>query len=98
MLLPRALGENVFAYRVTSTSMNNAGILKGDIAVIRKCTEAENNQIVLALREEGMPLELRRLHIASSYAELWAENDTMGIIRRKNFTLYGVLIEIRRYY
>ena len=99
IMLPRATAEkNVFAYRVTAQSMLNAGILPGDTAVIRRTEEASDGDIVLALKEEESPMELRRLHTSSSSAELWAENDTMGIIRRKNFPIYGILLEIRRNY
>ena len=90
--------SGVFAYTVTSESMKNAGILPGDTAVIRRTDTASDGDIVLALKDEESPLELRRLHTSTSFSELWAENDTMGIIRRKNFPIYGILIEIRRNY
>lgn len=98
MMVERKLGEDVFAYRVTSESMKNSGIIPGDIAVIRRTETAEDEDIVLAEKDEDGPLVLRRIHITSSYTELWAENDTTGIIRRKNFPIYGKLIEVRRYY
>ena len=98
MLRRGTAATGVFAYTVTSESMINAGILPGDTAVIRRTDSARNGDIVLALKDEESPLELRRLHTSSSFSELWAENDTMGIIRRKNFPIYGILIEIRRNY
>lgn len=98
MMVERKLGEDVFAYRVTSESMKNSGIIPGDIAVIRRTETADDEDIVLAEKDEDGPLVLRRIHITSSYTELWAENDTTGIIRRKNFPIYGKLIEVRRYY
>lgn len=98
VMAERKLGENVFAYRVTSESMLNSGIIPGDIAFIRRTDEAEDETVVLAEKDEEGPLVLRRIHITSSYTELWAENDTIGIIRRKNFPIYGKLIEVRRYY
>lgn len=98
MMVERKLGEDVFAYRVTSESMKNSGVIPGDIAVIRRTETADDEDIVLAEKDEDGPLVLRRIHITSSYTELWAENDTTGIIRRKNFPIYGKLIEVRRYY
>ena len=78
--------------------MNNSGILPGDIAVIEKNKKIENNSIVLASKDEYSRPELRRVHISPSFIELWAENDTMGIIRSKKFPIYGILLEIRRSY
>ncbi len=98
IMAERKLGENIFAYRVTSQSMINSGIIPGDIAFMRRTDKADDEDIVLALKDDDGPLVLRRIHITSSYTELWAENDTIGIIRRKNFPIYGKLIEVRRYY
>lgn len=99
IMLPLSMKkDDVFAYRVTSFSMVNAGILPGDTAVIKRKAAPGENDIVLAEKDEESPLELRRLHKAQGYAELWAENDTTGIIRRKEFKIYGILLEIRRSY
>lgn len=99
ILLPRHFSSSsVFAFRVTSSSMNNSGILPGDIAVIEKNKKVENNSIVLASKDEYSRPELRRVHISPSFIELWAENDTMGIIRSKKFPIYGILLEIKRSY
>ncbi len=90
--------DNIFSYRVTRESMTGAGILPGDIAVLKKAESAKDNDIALAVRTEEGPMELRRVHIASSYIELWAENDTNGIIRGKNFVFYGILVAVIRHY
>ncbi len=90
--------DDVFAYSVTSCSMINAGILEGDTAIIKRSITAEEGDIVLVEKEEGTQLELRRLHKGQGIIELWAENDTMGIIRRKEFSIFGILLEIRRHY
>ncbi len=99
ILLPRFYRkDDIFSYCVTSTSMIGAGILPGDTVVLKRASSASDNDIALAERTEDQPLELRRVHIASSYTELWAENDTNGIIRRKNFVFYGILVALIRHY
>lgn len=52
IMLPRNFiidPDNTFALRVTGDSMINAGIEKGDIAIINKQTTAENSDIVIAI-------------------------------------------------
>lgn len=65
-------GEH-FALEVEGESMIEAGILDGDVVVIRKTNTARNGQIVVALvdREEAT---LKRLNKTSNGVELIAEN------------------------
>ena len=99
ILLPRSLmRQGVFAFRVTQQSMTLSGIMPGDTAVIDRSRKPEDNDIVLVDREDGRSSELRRMHISNSMAEFWAESDSAGIIRSKNYPVYGILIEIRRRY
>lgn len=98
-LLPSSLfSPDVFAFRVTSQSMTMSGIMPGDTAIITRAEKPEDNDIVLVDRDEGNSSELRRMHKSSSIAEFWAESDSAGIIRSKNYPIYGILIEIRRSY
>lgn len=99
----RIAEKNAFAYRVTSESMRNAGILPGDIAILIKRREIpENGEIILSsYSDEEKPMELRVFHpIGNDYAELWPDNDTMGIIKamRSNLITAGILTHIRRNY
>ncbi len=99
ILLPRSLAlGGVFAFRVTQQSMTLSGIMAGDTAVIARNRKPGDNDIVLVDRDDGQSSELRRMHISNSIAEFWAESDTAGIIRSKNYPIYGILIEIRRSY
>ncbi len=98
-LIPLSLfSPEVFAFRVTSQSMTMSGIMPGDTAIITRAEKPEDNDIVLVDRDEGNSSELRRMHKSSSIAEFWAESDSAGIIRSKNYPIYGILIEIRRSY
>ena len=81
--------------------MRNAGILPGDVAVmVKEKRNPENNEIILAsYSDDDRPMELRRFHpIMNEYAELWPDNDTMGIIKvtRSNLITAGVLLHIWR--
>lgn len=99
LLIPASLfSEGVFAFRVTSQSMTMSGIMPGDTAIVTRAKKPEDNDIVLVDRDEGDSSELRRMHKSSSIAEFWAESDSAGIIRSKNYPIYGILIEIRRSY
>ena len=102
--VPRFIAERgAFAFRVTSESMRNAGILPGDIAILRKADGMpRNDEIILAsYSDDEEKMELRRFHpIGNGYAELIPDNDTMGIIKvmQSNLITAGVLTHIRRSY
>jgi repressor LexA len=46
-------GAEHYALRVEGDSMIDAGILDGDIAIVRRCDTAENGDIVVALIDDG---------------------------------------------
>lgn len=94
---------SLFAFRVTSESMRNAGILPGDIAVMTHLKGApKNDWIILAsCSDDAKPLELRRfMRINDDFIQLCPENDTMGVIKASyaSLTTAGVLCMIRRDY
>ncbi len=66
-------GEH-FALEVEGESMTGAGILDGDIAVIRKSNTARNNQIVVAYVVDNEEATLKRLYKTAQGIELIAEN------------------------
>ncbi|MEE9347673.1 MAG: transcriptional repressor LexA [Robiginitomaculum sp.] len=65
-------GEH-FALEVEGESMIEAGILDGDIVVIRKANTARNGQIIVAL-VDGDEATLKRLNKTAQGIELIAEN------------------------
>jgi repressor LexA len=65
-------GEH-FALRVEGDSMVNAGILDGDIVLIRRCDTAENGAIVVAL-VDGHEATLKRLRCKGNAVALEAAN------------------------
>lgn len=65
-------GEH-FALTIEGESMIDAGILDGDVVIIRKSDVARNNQIVVAL-VDGEEATLKRIYKSGQHIELIAEN------------------------
>ena len=89
-----------FALEVEGESMIGAGILDGDIAVIRKANTARNNQIVVAYVVSDEEATLKRLYKGANGVELIAENPdfptrTFG---PDQIEVQGVLVGIVRKY
>jgi len=92
-------GEH-FALEIEGESMINAGILDGDIVIIKKANTARNNEIVVALVDQE-EATLKRLYKTPQGVELIAENPdfetrTFGPDRVE---VQGVLVGlVRRYH
>jgi repressor LexA len=93
----RAPRGELFALRVRGQSMREAGILEGDIAIVRRQQVAENGEIVVAL--VGDEATVKRLRRRRGRVELWPENpDFTPIVPEPGeLTLLGKVVEIRRY-
>ena len=92
----RSSGE-LFGLRVHGESMTGAGILPGDVVVVRRQPRAENGEIVVAL--VGDEATVKRLRIRGGRAELQPENpDFEAIVPDPGrLRLLGKVIEVRRY-
>ena len=89
--------DQLFGLRVQGESMTAAGILPGDIVVVRRQPTAGSGDIVVALvRDEAT---VKRLRIRKNRVELHPENpDFEPIIpETEDFRLLGKVIEVRRY-
>jgi repressor LexA len=53
-------GADYFALRVRGDSMNRAGIMDGDMAIIEQRTVAENGEIVVAMVDEDEGMTIKR--------------------------------------
>mgnify|MGYP004627946875 CR=1 FL=1 len=84
-----------FVLRTQGYSMKNAGILPGDLVVIRKQNVAENGQIVVAL-VDGESATLKRYFKdgGNSPVRLHPENETMEDILSFNVEIQGIAIKI----
>ena len=86
---------DLFALKVKGDSMIDAGIMEGDIAIIRKQSSAYKGDIVAALIEDEATL--KRLRYAKDTAYLEAANKDYPPIF-EHFSIIGKLITIVRKY
>jgi len=70
---PNMMGPDHFALEIEGESMIEAGILDGDIVIIKKANTARNNQIVVALVDQE-EATLKRLYKSGQAIELIPEN------------------------
>ena len=87
-----------YALRVQGESMIEAGILHGDIAIIKHQTQAQNGQIVVAVMNEDTTLKtyIRK----NRQIELHPANRAFSpiILDEKDCEIRGVLIGLLRHY
>ncbi len=89
-------GKNYFALRVRGTSMINAGILEGDLAVVEQASTALDGQIVVAVLDDA--ITLKRYFKETSRVRLQPENPEMQPIYCQDVRIVGVLSNIVRTY
>lgn len=87
-----------FALHIEGDSMMNAGILDGDLAIIRQTNNANNGEIVVARVGEENRVTLKRFYITSNSIELRPENPKYGSLFSKDVTVLGKLQMIIRDY
>ena len=89
--------DELFGLRVRGESMTGAGILPGDIVVVRRQAVADAGDIVVA--RVGDEATVKRLRIRSHGVELHPENPAFAPIipDPAELTLLGKVIEVRRY-
>jgi len=91
----RAAGE-LFGLKVRGDSMRDAGILDGDVVVVRRQQRAEDRDIVVALVEDEATV--KRLRFKRGRPELHAENPAYEPIvpDPSSLRLVGKVVEVRR--
>lgn len=91
--------DDLFALRVDGESMNRAGILPGDLVVVRRQSDAAHGDVVVVLIEDSATV--KRLVKRHGQVELRPESDNPEFkpIRLTSETalLLGKVIEVRRY-
>ena len=80
--------------KVSGESMINAGILDGDIVVLREQHDAENGDIVVAMVDDEATL--KRIFYEDDRVRLQPENSTMQPIYADSVTVLGKLIALFR--
>ncbi len=98
MVQTRFDDSELFALTVEGESMLNAGIMPGDMVVVRRQPTASSGDIVVALI--GEEATVKRYRERNSSIELHPENDTFyPIIPEElgtSFSILGKVIEVRR--
>lgn len=89
-------GKTYFALRVRGTSMINAGILEGDLAVIEQTSTAVDGQIVVAVIDDA--ITLKRYYREADRVRLQPENPAFEAIYSSNLRIVGTLSNIVRTY
>ena len=84
-----------FALRVRGDSMTGAGILDGDLAVVRPQSAAKDGQIVVALL--GEEATVKRLRRRDGRVWLQPENPAYEIIEAEELQILGLVKAVVRY-
>jgi repressor LexA len=94
--VPRFFGEQdeCFALRVTGSSMINAGILDGDVVVVKRQNHAVDGDIVVALIDDEATL--KRFFLEEDQVRLQPENDSMEPIYIREPLIVGMLTGVLR--
>ena len=96
LMLPQNMlgSDDIFCLRVQGESMIEAGILDGDIVVLRQQDTAENGEIVVAMVDDEATL--KRIFYEDDHVRLQPENSTMSLIYADTVTVLGKLIALFR--
>ena len=88
-------GEH-FALRVKGDSMQDAGILDGDVAIVRRQQDADNGDIVVVMI--GEEATLKRFFLEANRVRLQAENPAYPVMFTRNLRILGRLRAVQRAY
>ncbi len=86
--------SELFALRVSGTSMLNAGILDKDIVIVHKTPAAQNGDIVVALI--GDEATVKRIYFEKDCIRLQPENDAFEPIYVKEVLVLGKVVSLLR--
>jgi repressor LexA len=88
--------SELFALKIKGTSMIEAGILDGDIVIVRKSAYAENGQIVAALVDDEATV--KTFYKEGGHFRLQPENSVMNAIIVEDVALLGIVVASFRQY
>ena len=88
--------DEMFGLRVRGESMTGAGILPGDVVVVRRQPSASSGDIVVALI--GDEATVKRLRLRKRRVELHPENPEFDVLTPDpgEMSLLGKVVEVRR--
>lgn len=91
----RAGSEKLFALRVRGESMRDAGILPGDIVIVRQQNTAQPGDIVVAMVDDEATVKTFKLR--RGRVVLQPENPEFEEIVPDHVEILGKVVEVRRY-
>ena len=86
--------DGAYLLRIRGDSMTGAGILEGDLVVVRPQDTAKDGDIVVALL--GEEATVKRFFRESDHVRLQPENDSMDPIRSKEVKVLGRVVGLLR--
>lgn len=92
--------DKVFALKVQGDSMINAGILEGDLVIVKQQKEAKEGEIIIALLGDESTVK-RFSQLDDSKINLIPENEKYNVIEVKDsddFSVVGKVIGVFRHY
>jgi repressor LexA len=94
--VPQAAGgdDGTFLLRVRGESMRDAGIIEGDLVVVRSQDHAANGEIVVAL--VGEEATVKRYFREADHIRLQPENAEMEPIRSRDVRILGRVVGVMR--
>lgn len=87
--------DELFMLRVQGDSMINVGILNGDQIIVRKQSNAENGQIIVAQTEEN-EATVKRFFREENQIRLHPENDELEDMFFETITILGIVVSLYR--
>jgi repressor LexA len=86
--------QGEYLLRVRGESMKDAGILEGDLVVVRPQDTADDGDIVVAM--VGEEATVKRYFLESDHVRLQPENDAMEPIRSREVRVLGRVVGLMR--
>ncbi|HWH12001.1 MAG TPA: transcriptional repressor LexA [Solirubrobacteraceae bacterium] len=86
--------QGEYLLRVRGESMKDAGILEGDLVVVRPQDTADDGDIVVAM--VGEEATVKRYFLESDHVRLQPENDAMEPIRSRDVRVLGRVVGLMR--
>ena len=87
-------GDGEYLLRIRGDSMIDAGILEGDLVVVRSQDSAQDGDIVVALL--GEEATVKRFFREADHVRLQPENEAMEPIRSKEVKVLGRVVGLLR--
>ncbi|ASK63445.1 repressor LexA [Virgibacillus phasianinus] len=87
--------DNIFVLIIQGESMIEAGILDGDMVIVKQQNVAQNGEIVVAMTEEN-EATVKRFFKEKDHIRLQPENATMEPLIYQNVTILGKVIGLYR--